>query len=170
VFVNPANGIGIGTYQGTVSADAWHRIAFAFDLAGPGTAPVLTKFIDGVKVGEQTGGLSSVDGRFSLQPSALLFADESGDLNAAYVSSVQFSNGRRPDAFLAALGGPSANKIPGCIKAGLESGNIVIRWTGGVPLEGADQITGPWGVVIGAANPYIVPTPGAKKFYRPKIP
>ena len=67
------------------------------DLSGPGTHPVVTKFIDGVKVGEQTDGLSSTDGRFSLYPQmALLFAENNGYNNDAYVSSVQFSNGRRP--------------------------------------------------------------------------
>jgi len=168
--VNPANGIGISTYQGTVTAEAWHRIAFAFDLAGPGTAPVLTKFIDGVKVGEQTGGLSAVNGRFSLQPSALLFGDESGDVNGAYVSSVQFSNGRRPDAFIAALGGPSASKIPGAIKAAIEVGNTVIRWTGGVPLQSADSLAGPWATLGGVSSPYTPPAGSTSRYYRPKIP
>jgi hypothetical protein len=170
VFVNTANGIGIGTYQGTVTAEAWHRIAFAFDLAGPGTAPVLTKFIDGVKVGEQTAGLSAVNGRFSLQPSALLFGDESGDVNGAYVSSVQFSNGRRPDAFIAALGGPSASKIPGAIKAAIEVGNTVIRWTGGVPLQSADSLAGPWATLGGVSSPYTPPAGSTSRYYRPKIP
>jgi hypothetical protein len=170
VFLNPDNGIGISSiYNGVVSAGEWHRIAFAFDLSGPGEAPVLTKFIDGVKVGNQTAGLSDADGRFSLDPSALLFADNDSDLNEAYVSSVQFSNGRRPDAFLAALGGPSAAKIPGVIKASFENGKVVIRWTGGVPLEGADSVSGPWGVVGGANSPYEVTSPGVAKFYRPKI-
>jgi hypothetical protein len=171
-FVRPDNlggGIGISSiYHGAVSANAWHRIAFAFDLSGPGPAPILTKFIDGLKVGQQTAGLDVADGRFSLDPFLLLFADESGDTREAFVSSVQFSNGRRADAFLAALGSPTATKIPGCIRATLESGNIVIRWTGSVNLEGADDITGPWSTVA-TSSPYTVTGPELKKFYRPKI-
>jgi len=170
LFVSDANGLGISSiYNGTVTAGEWHRIAVAFDLSGPGQAPVLTKFIDGVKVGNQTGGLSGTDGRFSLDPSALLFADNDGDAAEAYVSSVQVSNGRRPDAFLEALGGPSAAKIPGVIKASLEGGQVVIRWTGGVSLESADSPAGPWSIVTGAASPYTVTSPGAAKFYRPRI-
>jgi len=46
-----------------------------------------------------------------------LLADNDGDNAEAYVSSIQFSNGRRPDAFIQALGGPSAAKIPGSIKS-----------------------------------------------------
>jgi hypothetical protein len=170
LFFNPSGGIGISSvYDGIVTAGDWHRVAVAFDLSGPGQAPVLTKFIDGVKVGNQTGGLSGPDGRFALDPSALLFADNDGDDADTYVSSVQFSNGRRPDAFLAALGGPSAAKIPGAITARLESGHPVIRWTGGVPLQSANALTGPWSVVSGATSPYSPPA-GSPKFYRPQIP
>jgi hypothetical protein len=167
IFIRPDGGIGINNvYNGSVTPNEWHRIAVTVDLAGP----VLTKYIDGIKVGTQTAGLSAVDGRFSLDPSALLFADESGDNAETYVSSVQFSNGRRPDAFIAALGGPSASKIPGAITATVQAGSVVIRWTGGVPLQGADVVTGPWSTVVGATSPYNVPSVGGKKYYRPQIP
>ena len=173
LFVGTSDGIGISSiYDGTVSAGAWHRIAAAFDLTGPGS-PVLTKFIDGVKVGNQTGGLSGPDGRFSLDPYALVFADNDGDVAEAYVSSIQFSNGRRPDAFIEALGGPSAFKIPGAIRADLVGGNVVIRWTGGVPLQSADSLAGPWSTVPLSTGQftYTPPPPlGAAKFYRPQIP
>jgi hypothetical protein len=168
--VNTADGVGIsGNYQGVVSPGAWHRLAFAFDLSGPGEAPVLTKFIDGVKVGNQTAGLSAKDGRFALDPFALLFADQDGDLDEAIVSSVQFNSGRRPDAYLEALGGPSASKIPGVVTVGIEGGRVVIRWTGGIPLETAPALTGPWTTVTGATSPYTVPTGGNAGFYRPKL-
>jgi len=140
-------------------------------MSGPGTHPVVAKFVDGIKVGEQTDGLDVADGRFSLNPSfALLFSENNGYNNEAYVSSVQFSNGRRSDAFIAALGGPTASKIPGCITARLIGGNVVIRWTGGVPLEGADFVTGPWSTIGGATSPYTPPGGSTTKFYRPKIP
>jgi hypothetical protein len=170
-FINPTGGIGISSvYNGFVAPDQWNRIAFAFDLTGPGQAPVLTKFINGVKVGNQTSGLSGRDGRFALDAHALLFADQDGDVAEAYVSSVQFSNGRRPDAFITALGGPSAAKIPGAIKVQVTGGNSSIVWTGGVPLESAPGITGPWTIVNGATSPYPVPAGTAARFYRPKLP
>jgi len=171
LFVNPDNGLGItGVYNGTISAGAWHRLAAAFDLAGPGEAPVLTKFVDGVKVGNQTTGLSAVDDRFALDTYALLFADNDGDVAEAYVSSVQFSNGRRPDAFLEALGGPSASKIPGVITAQSTGSGVVISWTGGVPLQSADSLAGPWSVVGEAQSPYTPPLGSGPKYFRPKIP
>ena len=169
VFIDPSGGIGISqVYNGVVSVGDWHRVAYAIDLTGPGS-PIMTKFIDGVKVGNQTTGLSAKDGRFALDPYALLFGDNDGDVAETYVNSVQFSNGRRPDAFLAALGGPSAAKIPGAIKATVEAGVPVIRWTGGVPLQSADSVTGPWNTVSGATSPYTPPA-GSAKFYRPQIP
>ncbi len=79
IFLNTTGGIGIsGIYNGTVTEQVWHRVAVAIDLSGPGQFPVLTKFIDGVKVGNQTTGLSDKDGRFALDPFALLFADNDG--------------------------------------------------------------------------------------------
>lgn len=171
-YISPDNGIGISSiYDGNITPDTWHRIALAVDMSGPGTHPVVAKFVDGIKVGEQTDGLDVADGRFSLNPSfALLFSENNGYNNDAYVSSVQFSNGRRSDAFIAALGVPTASKIPGCITARLIGGNVVIRWTGGVPLEGADFVTGPWSTIVGATSPYTPPGGSTTKFYRPKIP
>ena len=172
LFINPSGGLGISSvYEGSIPSGEWHRVAAAFDLTGPGS-PVLTKFVDGVKVGNQTTGLAGMDSRWALDPYALLFADESGDYAETYVSSVQFSNGRRPDAFLAALGGPSALKIPGIIKAGVVSGQVVIRWSGGVALQSADSLSGPWSTVSGTAgqSSYSPPPSQQHKFYRPQIP
>ena len=136
---------------------------------------MLTKFIDGVKVGNQTSGLSGMDGRFSLDPYALVFADNDGDVAEAYVSSIQFSNGRRPDAFLEALGGPNPLKIPGIIRSSVNNGIVTIMWSGGVALESANSLNGPWSIVSGTgsgtANPYsYTPSPlSTAKFYRPSI-
>jgi hypothetical protein len=169
IFINPSGGVGISSvYNGNVTAGEWHRVAVAIDLTGPGS-PVLTKFVDGVKVGNQTTGLSGMDGRFALDPFALLFGDQDGDVAETYVSSIQFSNGRRPDAFISALGGPSAAKIPGAIKAAVEGGNTVIRWTGGVPLQSASSLAGPW-TTLGVTSPYTPPSGSPAQFYRPKIP
>jgi hypothetical protein len=169
LFVGTSDGLGISSiYDGYVSPGAWHRIAAAFDLTGP----VLTKFIDGVKVGNQTAGLSAVDSRFSLDPSALVFADNDGDVAEAFVSSIQFSNARRPDAFIEALGGPSPLKIPGIIRATVANGQVVIHWSGGVALQSADSPAGPWPTVSGTAGQSsYAPSPlGPAKFYRPQIP
>lgn len=110
LFVNPANGIGIsGEYQGTVLANNWHRIAFVVDLTAP--TDKLLKFIDGVQVGTQNTGFT-LDGRWSLLPTALLFADENNETRAGYVNSIQIRSGAMLPADVAALGGATAAGIP----------------------------------------------------------
>jgi hypothetical protein len=167
-FVNSGNGIGIsGNYQGVVSASEWHRIAFAVDLSSP-ASPAVAKYIDGVKVGYQTGLSGGLNGRFSLDTSALLFADEDGENSPVYVSSVQLRNGKMGDAAIAALGGASAGKIPGSIAITQVAGGLEIYRTGNAALEQASSLSGPWTEVVGAANPLVV-TPGSGQLYfRPK--
>jgi hypothetical protein len=101
LFVNGGNGIGISSqYQGNLSHDDWHRVVFTVDL----TKRELGKYIDGVNV--LTGPVGSaplgtgpyqylsatdglVDRRWSLDPIALLFADEDGEIAAGSVNGIQ---------------------------------------------------------------------------------
>ncbi|MBM3881777.1 MAG: hypothetical protein FJ387_18980 [Verrucomicrobia bacterium] len=107
-FVNTANGIGIsGNYQGPVLDNTWHRIVFSLNL----DAATVGKYIDGVLVGRQTLG-AGLDGRWSLDTFALLFADNDGDNAPAYVNSLQFRNWVMSDAEVAALGGVTTDGIP----------------------------------------------------------
>lgn len=107
LFVNPGNGIGIsGSYQGTIVRGQWHRVAFAVDM----TQSVISKFIDGVKVSDQTVG--ALNGRWALLPTALLFSDEDGESQASYLNSVQIRNYKMSDEGIAALGGPAVDGIP----------------------------------------------------------
>jgi hypothetical protein len=101
LFVNPGNGIGTSSqYQGNFTADTWHRVVFTVDL----TKRELGKYIDGTNVltgpvGSAPLGLgpyqylSATDGtldkRWSLDPLALLFGDEDGEVAAGVVSSIQ---------------------------------------------------------------------------------
>ena len=177
IAIGANNGIGSsGGFQGNFLPDTWQRIAFAVDLSGPGSHPVMAKFINGVKVGQQVLS-EGLDGRWSLFPAdhattpwALLFADDNVEAQPGYVSSIQIRNGRLSDAQIARLGGPSAKKIPGPIRLAHNAGQVVIEWTGGVPLQSAENVTGPWTDVPGATSPYSVPTPlGPRKFFRPKL-
>lgn len=155
-FVNPANGIGIsGQYQGTIVANKWHRVVFSVNL----NDRTVGKYIDGVLVNRQTLG-SGVDGRWSLDPVALLFTDEDGETAAGFVNSVQFRNGVMTDAEVAALGGATAAGIPVPQGAGLritsitQSGNTVtISWSGdaGTKLQKSATLLNPnWQDVAGS--------------------
>ena len=89
LFVNPADGVaGIsGQYHGHLTPDAWHRVVFTIDLVNR----ELGKFIDGINVlsgpvGSAPLGTNQMqyldpvtgsrDGRWSLETTGLLFADE----------------------------------------------------------------------------------------------
>jgi hypothetical protein len=171
IFVNTANGIGIsGVYQGTVNAATWYRIAFVFDL----TYNTLKKYIDGALVGTQS--LDGLDGRWTLDPHALLFGDEDGDHDPTYVNSIQFRNGVMTDAQIAALGGATtASGIPGVVPricSAVRSGNtLTISWPGApdIKLQKTTSLTSPnWtdvGGSLGAssANDTITAQPA---FYR----
>jgi len=181
-FFNPGNGLGISqTYQGTLTGDEWHRVTLAFDL----TKREFGKYIDGTNVLSGPIGAAplgvhdaqylstssdplaggGVDLRWSLKSTALLLGDEDGDLQPMYISSVQIRNGRMTDASIAAMGAPTANKIPGSIKAAKSGNTIVISWTGNV-LESAASPSGPWTQINGAAHPHVVATPTGNQFFR----
>jgi hypothetical protein len=170
-FFNGSGGLGVsGQYNGALSPGVWHRVVLAYDL----TRKEFSKYVDGVNLlsGVAVLGLHDsqilsfgVDERWSLLPTALLLADEDGDLKPAYISSVQVRNGRMTDASVAAMGAPTANKIPGSIKAVKSGSNIIIEWTGSV-LESALSPIGPWTEVTGAAHPYPVTSPTGNQFFR----
>jgi hypothetical protein len=110
LFVNPGNGIGIsGEYAGVILANTWQRVAFVVDLTAP--TDKLRKFIDGVQVGTQDSGYY-LDGRWALEPTALLFADENNETRMGYVNSIQIRSEAMLAADIAALGGASAAGIP----------------------------------------------------------
>ena len=169
--INENNGLGVsGVFDGNIQSNTWYRIALAFDLVGPGPNPIVAKFINGVKVGQQVLS-EGRDGRWSLSasadaPWALLFADNDSDAQRGYVNSIQLRAGRLSDVAIAAMGGPKASKIPGAACVVVMGGNLLIRWSGTI-LESANEVTGPWNPIVGATNPYQVPTPLAgRKFYR----
>ncbi len=120
LFADFSNGsIGIsGSYQGAMTADTWHRVAFVFKASTPGGSSFdLRKYIDGELVGVQSG-LSARDGRFSLYSVLdagtewyLGFADNNGETTDFYLNSYQFSDKALTDGQIASLGGPTADGI-----------------------------------------------------------
>ena len=177
IAIGADNGIGVsGGFQGNFLPNVWQRVAFALDLSGPGPNPIMAKYINGVKVGQQVL-TEGADGRWSLFPAdhaatpwALLFADDNTEGRPGYVSSIQVRRGRLSDAEIAHLGGPSAGKIPGAIRIAHTGTQYVINWSGRVPLQSASSLTGPWADVDGATSPYPVPSANiGNKFYRPKL-
>ncbi len=118
LFINASGAIGIsGQYQGVVQSNTWHRLAFVFDLAAS-SGPSLRKYLDGALVGEQTLG-EGVDGRWALSPvggafgeTALLFADDDGETESGFVSSIQVHDEALSSGYIQALGAPTTDGIP----------------------------------------------------------
>jgi hypothetical protein len=122
-----------------------------------GSAPLGTNLVQYLSAG--------VDGRWSLGPTALLLADEDGEVSTIYLSSVQVRSGAMTPEAVAALGAPTAGKIPGALKASRSGNNVVIEWTG-TTLESASSLNGTWSAISGAAHPYTVTAPTGSLFFR----
>jgi hypothetical protein len=102
-------GLGIsGQYDGSMSFDAWHRVAVTV-AAGEDGQSLLSKFIDGVKVGEQ-----SVDSaRFTLagESGFMVLTDDDGETWGGWLNSLHFTDRAMSEAEITALGGATAGGI-----------------------------------------------------------
>ena len=67
------------------------------------------------------------------------------------------------------MGGPSRFKIPGTINVTRAANAVRIDWTGGVPLQSATDLNGPWTDITGATSPHTITGPTGQRFYRPKL-
>jgi predicted phosphodiesterase len=106
-FINPNRGLGIsGNYGGVVVDGTWNRIALVINPVD-GT---FTSYLNGNQVQQNTG--ITTDGRWSIGPVALLFADEDQENAAGFVNSVQLRDVAMTAADLASLGGATASGIP----------------------------------------------------------
>ena len=115
--VSDSNQIGVGAAPGgTILPNTWHRVVWAVDLDIGGTLAEGRNHIDGTLVAvEQAPGL--LDSYFSLYTKeqdrpVLLFADDTNETQAGFVSSIQIRDYQMTDVEVAALGGPSADGIP----------------------------------------------------------
>jgi len=109
-YVAADNGLGtLERPQGVVMPDAWHRLVITTDMAA--SPPRAVKYVDGVQAGEEA--LPDVlDGRWALGTSrALLFTDNIGGFDVAYINSVQVHDAVLSPGYVAALGAPAGDAI-----------------------------------------------------------
>jgi hypothetical protein len=141
-FINPSGGLGIsGVYGGSVADGTWNRIALVVD----GIAGTFTSYLNGTSVQQITG--VTLDGRWSLDPTALLFADENEENAGGYVNSVQLRGSALAAADIAALGGPQATGIP---VPQTPSGLQLVSPNGGEVFQAGTTQTVAW--VVGNAS------------------
>ena len=115
------NGLGIsGNYSDPGNPlrfqdGVWQRIALVIDTTSPsgGDSCVYRCYINGQlqNIVQSPSGWG-VDGRFSLESTFLLFADEDGETQEGLINCLQLRDYAMSDAEIAALGGPSARGIP----------------------------------------------------------
>jgi hypothetical protein len=119
--VGATDGVGVGgVFHGTLLAETWNRVVVTVDLTT--TPPAMTKYINGAWVGQQSLS-QGVDGRWAMNDrlsglgsdAALLFTDRNGASEQLYLSSLQVHNEVLAPTYVAALGGPSADKIPATV-------------------------------------------------------
>jgi hypothetical protein len=91
----------------------WHRVALTIDTTSASGSATYRSYIDGVQQNQvQSPSGWSVDGRYSLGSTFLLFADEDGEINEPFINSLQLRDTAMSANEVAALGGASAAGIP----------------------------------------------------------
>jgi len=107
-------GVGVSeNYDGDVMLEIgkWHRLAIVVDMLGD--HPTIRKYIDGVKHSDQVEARGiGKDGRYSLEPSFLLFTDDSGETLPGAINSLQLYDRCLTSTEVRALGGPSSMRLP----------------------------------------------------------
>ena len=102
------NKLGVSSvYGGQVLTNTWYRLALVVDLP----SGRLTSYVNGTQVQTLTAGVA-LDGRWSLDPLACLFADDTSENSSNQLNSVQIIGRVLSAAEIQALGGPSAAGIP----------------------------------------------------------
>ena len=92
-------------------AAGWHRLAFAVDLS----QSLITKWVDGVKQQDWVSrprAWTRHGAPGSTPCCCLLRVTATTTSQTVYVDSIQVSVGKRSDAYMEALGGPSGSGIP----------------------------------------------------------
>jgi hypothetical protein len=120
-FINSSGGIGInGDYEDAGNDlrfdwGEWRRLAIVIDTDSPANDATFRIFADGqLQNVVQSPGSWGTDGRFSLESTFFLFADESGDTpDEGWVNCVQIRDYAMSDTELADLGGAHAAGVPG---------------------------------------------------------
>jgi hypothetical protein len=138
-FVGSNNGIGVRQqYPGEIQPDRWHRIGFVVDQSA--AVNRIDKYIDGGFVGDQEA--DEVDGRWALRSGAgaILFGDDSGEVEVGYVNSIQLRAELLSAEEMANLGGAQAAGVPWddsgaeqivITEASVVAGQLVLAWEGG---------------------------------------
>ncbi len=100
-FISPSGAVGVGATgytEALIKPGEWYRLGIAVK-----NGQRYDYYVDGTKM--LTGTPGAIDGRFSLDTSVLLFADENGEDNTFDVADVKLFSRALSDSEMKALGG-----------------------------------------------------------------
>ncbi|SEA50490.1 LamG-like jellyroll fold domain-containing protein [Rubrimonas cliftonensis] len=134
-------GVGIsGQYEGAIEGGAWARIAFTFADNGDGSS-TLVKFIDGVKVGQQTVDTArfTIDAETGFQ----ILTDNDGETFGGHLANFAFTARTLSADEVAGLGGATTAPLPASV---LGDGAVIFDFEGGaasgdIPARGGEMLT-----------------------------
>ncbi|MBO9657185.1 MAG: metallophosphoesterase, partial [Agrobacterium tumefaciens] len=135
-----------GNYRGTAKLDAWNRISLTIETASNGVVS-MKKYINGEFISNQDIG-SSNGTRFAIDLSKgfQIFADDSGQTSAGYLSNFLFIKSVLTKEEMSSLGGPNAKGIllETMKEAALAANAVEFQFGNGstTPAVGAGTISG----------------------------
>jgi hypothetical protein len=122
---NPAGQIGVaatGYSTNTISGDTWYRVVVSVD-----NGSFYRIYVNGSQWLE--GNVQAIDGRFSLDPTLLIFADEDGEDYPKYCSTLAMWNRTLTGAEIASVGNAYTVIVP-------EPATIALLCLGGLGIIG----------------------------------
>ncbi len=123
IFINPNSQIGVSAtgYSGfSLKANEWYRVVITVDLGSS-----IRFFVDGKLV---LDGISqAVDGRFSLDPTLLFFADDNGEDHQIIVSQIALFNSVLENNQVSSLAGFHNSNISPYLQS-ISSNSVYVSW------------------------------------------
>lgn len=130
------------TYGPAVDSSRWTRLIFTVDLQAVTSSSLLRTHLNGGN--SYTHTAQSLDGRFSLDPSVPLFADEDGENPPLYVGMLAMYDGPLNNDEVAALGGVRAEGLFAAPQLSLQisGATVLATWpaTPGYLLQYSDDL------------------------------
>jgi hypothetical protein len=121
---NPAGQIGVaatGYSTNTISGDTWYRVVVSVD-----NGSFYRIYVNGSQWLE--GNVQAIDGRFSLDPTLLIFADEDGEDYPKYCSTLAMWNRPLTGAEIASMGNAYTVIVPEhCVEITESGGNTAVK-------------------------------------------
>lgn len=177
LFDNAAGGINVYGAVGSLNDGQWHHLVFSFDRQGLGVTYLDSLVVDSRLI-TSVGSLDTGNQTCIGQDPTGLYAGFEWPISFALLDDLGiFRRALTPleatAIYAAGLNGHSfVNKVveqPTVTVQMQQDGTLRLQWEGGGTLQQADQVTGGFTDIAGAASPHTVSPSAAQKFYRVRL-